>query len=199
MPAFRRCALLSVILGAHLLLFSLISVHENPRGVRSPEEPPAILFFVDLPNPQPSTPSSSRRPLKSSSAPANTITLAAEIEATDARIDWDAEASRVADDAARLMAEDKKPRSLDSRPAGMGPPPPKRSYHQLGDSAQFEGGEIITWISGGCYYSNQNEHIDAFGPALRLQLPICTGAAGGGIRGKPLPSLEEWKKERDSR
>jgi hypothetical protein len=199
MPAFRRCALLIAILGAHLLVFSLISVNENPRGMRSPEELPAILFFVDLPDPQPSAPSSSRRPIESRSAPDNTITLPPETEATDVRIDWDAEASRVAQDAARLMAEDKKLRSLDTRPAGMGPPPPKRSYHQLGDSAHFEGGEIITWINGGCYYSNQNEHIDAFGPALRLQLPICTGAGGGDIRGKPLPSIEEWKKERDSR
>jgi hypothetical protein len=32
---------------------------------------------------------------------------------------------------------------------------------------------------------------------LRLQLPTCTGAGDGG--GKPLPSFEEWKKERDNR
>jgi hypothetical protein len=197
--------LLGAIFGAHLLLFTLISVNDSSRGVRRPEEAPAILIFVDLPQPgvtQPSTQYASRRPIKSRAAPDNTITLPPELERTDALIDWDAEASRIAGDAARRMSEEKKElRSLDSRPAGMGPPPPKRSDHRLGDSAHFGGGEIITWIGKGCYYSNQNEHIDAFGPALRLQVPICTGAGGGGGGGggKPFPSIEEWKKERDER
>jgi hypothetical protein len=205
---FRRCALLCVILGAHLLLFWLISVNHDPRSMRRSEETAGILFFVDLPKPddtQPSTHSSSRRPistydpsLESAAARDDTITLPPEIEETRARIDWDAEASRVASDVARSMGEEKKFRSLDQHPAGMGPPPPKSSRHKLGDSQHFEGGEIITWINGGCYYSNQNMPIAAFGPALRLQLPICTGAGGGG-GGKPLPSLEEWKKERDNR
>jgi hypothetical protein len=201
--SFRRGAVLGAILGAHLLLFSLISVNDSSRGVRRPEEAPAILIFVDLPEPndsQPLTQSSSRRPIKSRDAADNTITLPPELERTDALVDWDAEASRVAGDAARRMSEEKKElRSLDSRPAGMGPPPPKRSGHRLGDSAHFEGGEIITWIGKGCYYSNQNEHIDAFGPALRLQVPKCTGAGGEGAPGKPFPSIEEWKKERDER
>jgi hypothetical protein len=79
----------------------------------------------------------------------------------------------------------------------MGPPPPNSSRHKLGDSQHFEGGEIITWVGPGCYYSNQNAPIAAFGQALRLQLPVCTGAGGAG--GKPFPTIEEWKKERDSR
>jgi hypothetical protein len=204
---FRRCALLCAILGAHLLVFSLISVSDNPRSVRTSENSPGILFFVELTKPhdtQPSTHSSSKRPistydpsLKSRFAPDNTITLSPEIEGANALIDWDAEASRVAIDVVRRMGEEKKLRSLDQHPAGMGPPPPKSSIHKLGDSQHFEGGEIITWVGPGCYYSNQNVPIAAFGPALRLQLPICTGARGGG--GKPFPSIEEWKKERDDR
>jgi len=67
----------------------------------------------------------------------------------------------------------------------------------LGDSQHFEGGVIIDWVNNRCYYSNQNAPVAAFGPALRLQIPTCTGAGGAG--GKPLPSLEEWKKERDNR
>jgi hypothetical protein len=199
--------LLCVILGAHLLLFRLVSVGDNPRSLRRSEEALGILFFVELPKPndtQPATRSSSKRPIstydpsiKSSAARDNTITLPPEIEGADARIDWHAEASRVASDAARRMSEEKKLRSLDRPPAGMGPPPPKSSIHKRGDSQHFEGGEIITWIGKGCYYSNQNAHIPAFGPALRLQLPTCTGAGDGG--GKPLPSFEEWKKERDNR
>jgi len=196
---FRRCALLWVILGAHLLVFSLISVTYSPRGVRTSEDSPGILFFT-----QPSTHSSSMRPisiydpsLKSGVAPDNTITMPPEIVGTNALIDWDAEASRVAKDVVRRIGEEKKLRSLDQHPAGMGPPPPKSSSHKRGDSQHFEGGEIITWIGKGCYYSNQNAHIPAFGPALRLQLPTCTGAGGGG--GKPFPSIEEWKKERDDR
>jgi hypothetical protein len=199
--------LLCVILGAHLLLFSLISVNSNPRGVRTSEEEPGILFFVELPKPndtQPSTYSSSKRlistddpSLNSRAARDNTITLPPEIEGTDARIDWDAEASRVAEHAAIRLSEEKEFRSLDRQPAGMGPPPPKDSRHKLGDSQHFEGGVIIDWISGGCYYSNQDAPIAAFGQALRLQLPTCTGAGGGG--GKPFPSIEEWKKERDDR
>jgi hypothetical protein len=125
------------------------------------------------------------------------ITLPPEIEGTDSFIDWNAEASRVAIDVARRLGEEKKLRSLDQRPAGMGPLPPKPSGHKRGDSEHFEGGVIVDWVSHRCYYSNQNAPIAAFGPALRLQLPTCTGAEGGG--GKPLPSLEEWKKERDNR
>jgi len=200
-PAFRRCALLCVILGAHLLLFWLIYVDDILRSVRRSGEPPGILFFVELPKPiesPPSTLSSSRRPSSTYDPPDNTITLPPETEGrTDALIDWDAEASRVAGDAARRIGEEKQLRSLDHHPAGMGPPPPKPSGHKSGDSEHFEGGVITTWIGKGCYYSNQNAPIAAFGPALRLQIPICTGARGTG--GKPLPSLEDWKKERDNR
>ena len=131
MLTFRRCALLCVILGAHLLLFSLISVSYNPRSVRRSEDSPGILFFVELPKPndtQPSTHSSSKRPistydpsLKSRVARDNTITLPPEIEGTDALIDWDAEASRVASDVARRMGEEKKLRSLDQSPGRNGP------------------------------------------------------------------------------
>jgi hypothetical protein len=195
----RRCALLCVILGAHLLLFSLMFENTHPRSVRRSEEASGILFFVELPKPddaQPSTQASSKRPLSTYDPPDNTITLPPEIEGTDTFIDWDAEASRVAKDAAVRIDEEKPLRSLDSHPAGMGPPPPKSSLHQLGESDHFEGGVIIDWVSGGCYYSNQDAPIAAFGQALRLQLLTCTGA--GGASGKPLPSIEEWKKERDS-
>jgi hypothetical protein len=202
----RRCALLCVILGAHLLLFSLISVSDNPRSVRTPEDSPGILFFIELPKPsdtQPSTQSSSKRPistydpsLKSRTARDNTITPPPEIEATNGLIDWDAEASRVAKEVVSRIGEEMKLRSLDQHPAGMGPLPPKSSRHKLGDSLHLEGGVIIDWVGSRCYYSNQNEPIAAFGQALRLQLPTCTGAGGGG--GKPLPSIEEWKKERDN-
>jgi len=187
-------------LGAHLLVFSLISVSYSLRGVRTSEDSPGILFFVELPKPndtQPSTHSSSKRPISTYDPSLNTITMPPEIEGTNALIDWDAEASRVAIDVVKRIGEEKKLRSLDQHPAGMGPPPPKSSIHKLGDSQHFEGGEIITWVGPGCYYSNQNVPIAAFGQALRLQLPICTGARGGG--GKPLPSFEEWKKERDNR
>ena len=196
-----------VILGAHLLVFSLISVSRSPRGVRASGDSPGILFFVELPKPndtQPSTHPSSNRPnstydpsLESKAARDSTITLPPVIEGTDALIDWDAEASRVAIDVVRRIGEEKKLRSLDQHPAGMGPPPPKSSVHKLGDSQHFEGGEIITWVGSGCYYSNQNAPIAAFGQALRLQIPICTGA--GGASGKPFPTLEEWKKEQANR
>jgi hypothetical protein len=198
--SLRRCALLCAIFGAHLLLFSLISLNDNPSSSRRFDVAPGILFFVELPKPndtRPSTQPSSKRPISTYDSSSNTIALPPEIEETDALIDWDAEASRVAKDAARRIGEEKPFRSLDQHPAGMGPLPPKRSHHELGDSQHFEGGVIIDWVSHGCYYSNQNEHIPAFGPALRLQLPTCTGA--GGPSGKPLPSLEEWKRERDNR
>jgi hypothetical protein len=203
----RRCGLLCAILGAHLLLFSLISVNDNPRSVRRSEEAPGILFFVELPKPddtQPSTNSSSRRPistddpsLKTSAARDNTITLPPEIEGTDALIDWDAEASRVAIDAARRMGEEKKLRSFDQHPPGMGPLPPKSSRHKLGDTLHLEGGVIIDWVNEGCYYSNQNAPIAAFGQALRLQIPICTGARGSS--GISRQSFEDWKKEQANR
>jgi hypothetical protein len=205
--AFRRCALLCVISGAHLLLLFCISVSDNPHSVRRSEDASGTLFFVDFPKPsdlQPSMRSSSKRVistydsyLESRVEHDNPIGMPAEAQQTGARIDWDAEASRVTGDAVRRMGEEKQFRSLDQPPAGMGPPPPKSSVHQRGDTVHLEGGVINTWIDKGCYYSNQNAPIAAFGQALRLQLPTCTGAGDGD--GKPLPSFEEWKKERDNR
>ena len=207
MLTLRRCALLGVILGAHLLLFSLITLGDKRRGNRKTEEALITLLLVDLPEPddaQASTASSVRRagstydPSRESRAVRdNTITLPPGIEEPDAYIDWDGEATRVARDAARRADEEKKLRSLDQHPPGMGPPP-KRSNDKKAVSERFEGGVIIDWISNSCYYSNQDEHMDAFGPALRLRLPTCTGRGGGG-GGEPFPSIEEWKKERDSR
>jgi hypothetical protein len=206
MLTLRRCALLGFIFGAHLLLFSLITLSDKRREDRKSEEALITLFQIDFQepdDPQPSTASSARRPgstydpsRESRAVRDNTITLPPGIEGPDAYIDWDAEATRVARDAARSMGEEKKLRSLDQAPVGMGPPP-KVSGDKSGVSEHFEGGVIIDWISNKCYYSNQDEHIDAFGPALRLKLPTCTGRGGGG--GEPLPSIEQWKKERDSR
>ena len=60
MLTFGRCALLCVILGAHLLLLFLISVNDKPRSVRKSGEAPGILFFVDLPEPNDTQPSAHR-------------------------------------------------------------------------------------------------------------------------------------------
>jgi hypothetical protein len=193
----RRCGLLAVIFGAHYVVFWLISLSDNSRSERRPEETRVTLFFVELPKPgdtQRSTHSSSRRQI-STYDPEKAITLSPEIEEAGAIIDWNAEAGRVASDVAGRMGEEKEFRSMDSHPAGMGPPPPKSSGHKSGDSQHFEGGEIIDWTSNRCYYSSQDGPVGAFGQALRLQIPICTGAGGTGE--KPLPSLEEWKKERE--
>ena len=207
MPAYRRCALLCVILGAHLLVFRLISVGDDVGGERGSEETFVTLVLVDVPVPRdtrPSTSSSSRRPdstrvpdVESSIAPADAISLPPETEETDTRIDWEAEARRAAAGALARRAEEEKQRSLDQHPAGLGSPPPKAARHELGDSQHFEGGVIIDWISPRCYYSNENPHVDAFGPALRLQIPTCTGA--GGRDGKSLQSFEEWKKDQANR
>ena len=199
-PTFRRCALLGAIVGAHLLLFSLISVNDSTRVATRPEETPATLFFVDLPTQDESRATYSFDPyLENKATREDSITLPPEIDETDARIEWGTEAGRVAGDVVRRIDEEKPFRSLDSHPAGMGPPPPGPSIHKRGDSQHFEGGEIITWTSSGCYYSNQNMPVAAFGQALRLQLPTCTGAGSGGNGGPPLPTIKEWKKERDSR
>ncbi len=209
MHAAKRGALLCVITGAHLLLFRLVDVGDSSRGAHRSEEDFVTIMLVDFSKPddtQPSTLSSPSRSIptydsssRSRVEPDNSITPPPGIEATDPAVDWQAEASRVAGDVARRMGEENKElRSLDSRPTGMGPLPPKSSSHKLGDSFHLEGGVIITWVGRGCYYSNQDAHIDAFGPALRLQLPTCTGAGGGGDE-KALPTFEEWKKERDNR
>lgn len=198
-PTFKRCALLCAILGAHCLLLALLHLNHNRRGMQNPEEPLGVLFIVELPTPNDSQPPADfdAPSLESKAAGDNAIALPPQIEETDAFIDWDAEASRVAGDAARRTPEKKQFRSLDSHPPGMRPSPPGSSDHKLGDSQHFEGGEIVTWIGKGCYYSNQNMPIPAFGQALRLQLPTCTGAGTGG--GPPLQTFEEWKIERDSR
>jgi hypothetical protein len=209
MHAAKRGALLCVITGAHLLLIRLIDVGDSSRGAHRSEEDFVTIMLVDFSKPddtQPSTLSSPSRSIptydpssKTRVEPDSSITLPPGIQATDPAVDWQAEASRVAGDVARRMGEEKKELgSLDSRPIGMGPLPPRSSVQQVGESLHLEGGVIIDWVGKGCYYSNQDSHIDAFGPALRLQLPTC-GAAGGRRDEKPLQSFEEWKKERDNR
>jgi hypothetical protein len=208
MHAAKRGALLCVITGAHLLLFRLIDVGDSSRGVHRSEEDFVTIMLVDFSKPddtQPLALSSPRRSIptydpssRSRVEPDKSILPPPGIEATDPAVDWQAEASRVAGDVARRMGEEKKLRSLVSRPTGMGPLPPKSSVQQVGESLHLEGGVIIDWVGKGCYYSNQDAHIDAFGPALRLQLPTC-GAAGGRKDEKPLQTFEEWKKERDNR
>ena len=207
MPTFRRCVLLCVILGAHLVVFQLMSVGDDLWGERRSEETFVTLVLVDTPVPEdrpPSTSASSRRQesirapsVERSVAPGGAISLSSRRDETDARIDWDSEARRAAAAALARKAEEEKQHSFDHHPAGLGALPPKAARHNVGDSQHFEGGVIIDWISPRCYYSNENPHIDAFGPALRLQIPTCTGAGGGD--GNSLQSFEEWKKGQANR
>lgn len=209
MRSVKRGALLCVVAAAHLLLIRLIDVSDSSHGTHQSEEDFVTIMLADFSKPDDtplSTLSSPRRSIptydrssRSTVEPDNSITPPPGIEATDPAVDWQAEASRVAADVARRMGEEKKElRSLDSHATGMGPLPPKSSRQKVGDSIHLEGGVIIDWVGNGCYYSNQDAHIDAFGPALRLQVPTC-GAAGGRREEKPLPTFEEWKKERDNR
>jgi hypothetical protein len=209
MRAAKRGALLCVITGAHLLLIRLIDLGDSPRSAHRPGEDFVTIMLVDYSEPDGTKPSTLPSPghsmptydpsSRSRVEPDNSITPPPGIEATDSAVDWQAEASRVAGDVARQMGEERKElRSFDSRPTGMGPLPPKSPGNRVGDSQHFEGGVIIDWVGRGCYYSNQDAHIDAFGPALRLQLPTC-GAAGGRRDEKPLQTFEEWKKKRDER
>ena len=183
-----------------------MSVSDYARDARRSSERQDILTWIDIPNPpetQPAPNSASKRPvstrapaLKSRAARENTITLPPEIPGTDPFIDWGAEAGRVASDATKQMGEKKEFRSFDRHPAGMGPPPPKSSSRQLGDSEHYEGGVIVDWINDHCYYTNQDTPIAAFGPALRLQTPVCKG---GGSSRDTVQSFEEWKKEKENR
>ncbi|HUQ08860.1 MAG TPA: hypothetical protein VM146_01000 [Steroidobacteraceae bacterium] len=200
--------MLCVILGAHVLLFSLISVGDHHRRAPGFDETVATLFLLNLANPdetQPSTqPATERRisthaPLfESTAVPDNTITLPPEAERTAP--DWNAEARRVARDAAKRIGEEEKPRPSDHHPAGMRPPAATPSRHKRGDSEHFEGGVIIDWVSGGCYYSNQDAPRPELGQALRLQIPTCNGTSGGPQRGPDsIQSFEEWRKEQANR
>lgn len=51
MLTLRRCALLGVLLGAHLMLFSLITLGDKRRDGRKSEEALITLFLIDLPEP----------------------------------------------------------------------------------------------------------------------------------------------------
>lgn len=130
MLSIRRCALMCLIGGAHFLLIYLISVSDRSRGVRRPEEALATLFFVDVPEPndtQPSTrtsltpnPSSNNRAARESTLtpPLEIEEAEGEIKEDDVRVDWYAEASRVAADVIRRVGEQEKIRSFDAGPAG---------------------------------------------------------------------------------
>src|SRR5689334_8761104 len=181
----RRCALLLGILGAHLALLYLISASDARLGSNKSAEVSGTLFWLDIPDPEdtwraavpPSVRSTPIRTpsLEDDSVPHLAIAPLPDIHDSDALIDWDAEASRIASEAARRQNEQRAFRALDQHPAGIGAAPPQRSGHQQGDSEHFEGGVIIDWTGSRCHYSNQDAHVDAFGPALKLQLPTCKG------------------------
>ena len=88
------------------------------------------LFFVDVPEPndtQPSTrtsltpnPSSNNRAARESTLtpPLEIEEAEGEIKEDDVRVDWYAEASRVAADVIRRLGEQEKIRSFDAGPAG---------------------------------------------------------------------------------
>lgn len=201
MLTLRRCALLCVIAGAHFLLIYFIPVSDKLRGAPRSEEELATLFFVDVPEPddtQPSTrPIPSYNPsLKNRAALENTITPPPQIQEADARIDWYGEASRGAADAVKRLGEEEKIHSFDHRPDGTDSLPRKPLRRKRGDSVHLEGGVIIDWIDDRCYYSNENERLamPAFAGELRLQLPTCKASGGSS-----LPSFEDWKKEQENR
>ena len=195
--------MLCVLLGGHLLLFWHISVGGYSRDARAAKDVPLALTWIEISEPiapgASSQPSSEQRPISTydpsverRTPAATAIALPPETEASDARIDWNQEAARVAGDVVSRMNDEVKYRALDQPPKGLATPPESPRV-KSGTSERFEGGVIIDWISERCYYSNQDAHVPAFGQGLRLQLPTCTGRASGG---GSVQSFEDWKKEK---
>src|SRR5689334_16054338 len=117
MLTIRRGALLCVIVGTHILVFRLVSVGEG-RSAREAEGNLIITWLVDLSRSdesRPSTYSSSSQPIPSHEPhfdsrilPDDSIAPTSGSEEAGAFVDWTAEASRVAEDAARLSSEKKE-------------------------------------------------------------------------------------------
>lgn len=206
---FRRYALLGVIVGTHLLLFSFMRVGDRGRAGKEFDVGVVALWWVDLSEPEPSRPATQFPSLRADApdlavrggiAPPNDAMnpdVAPDTQRADMPIDWAAQARHVAGETARRMAGEKNPDSPQSPSIDLGRASPNHSPHRRGDSEHYEGGVIIDWVSSRCYYSNENVPNAAFGQALRLQIPVCTGASDGGAGG--LHSFEDWKKERDAR
>ena len=209
---YRKAALLCVIAGVHLALLWNIDVGKR-AGLRKAEEAAAILYFIEIPEPDSppfTTPDLSQPGLSfvaprigSEAAGRDAITLLPEFEG--AVVDWDAESRRIAGElVARQSAEeklrklDRPPAGLGPPPAGLGPPPPESSRPKAGDTQRFEGGEVITWINDRCYYTNQNFSTPFLAGApvgssdLRVQRPVCKAGAAG----EPQMTFEEWKKKK---
>jgi hypothetical protein len=198
---------LGVVLGTHILVIWQIASNDRNRRFGKTKEAPAMLsWFIspeqDVSPPriklrlEPPIPSFNAISMKAAAKSDTAISQPLETESAYAAVDWAAEASRVASDFAKRKQEQENVRSFGRNPVGIGQPPPKPAFHKRGDSQHFEGGEIIDWINDHCYYSNQNAPVAAFGQALRLQLPICKGRGGAG---ESLPSLEDWKKEKEDK
>lgn len=197
----RKAALLCSIATVHLLLIWNIDAGDGPGSHRAGEAP-GILFFIEVPE-SAAAPSAARDPwqprltiieprLGSEASNRGDATLLAE-----SSVDWNAEAGRVAGDVAEQSSAKEKYRPLDRLPPGMGPPPPKSSRRQFGDTQRFEGGEIITWINERCYYTSRNYGSAglASGSDLQLQRPVCKAAASA----EPQLTFEEWRKKKGDR
>jgi hypothetical protein len=198
----RKAALLCAIAGVHVVL--LWSIDLGTPGVRMVEKAATVLFFIEIPEPDAATASAPDMPqprisfvephIESESDP-EVITLLPESD--ESSVDWNAESRRIAGEVVARRNAEEKFRSLDRPPAGMGPPPPKASRHQAGDTERFEGGEILTWVNDRCYYTNQNYRSPywagyGFGSGVQLQRPVCKG----GPPAEPQITFEEWRKKK---
>jgi hypothetical protein len=177
-----RVTALALACCANAALFCLLWFN---RSYRVPEAAVPVMIWIaapDRPRPPPQVPPPTPPPDKQSPRPASvvsTVSPAVVQPATEPGtaitvppIDWYAEGERVARNAGSPAAMVMPKSSLDSKPQVLSLPDSANLPHKLGDSEQFEGGDVITWINERCYYKSDPLENMQGGPP-RLKLPIC--------------------------
>ena len=200
-PAPGRLIVLVVICIGHLGLIVILD-SSSPKRKRplEPEQEPLLVTFIDelreaLPAPSsnpPITPLPREKRRPQIDLPTVNLPEVPETSTAPSTIPFDdmrSDLGSVAREAVARQLERESLRQPGVAPKGMGPPPEPGSQHVAGDTEHREGGEVITWISDRCYYTNKPPPGPDLGP-LRLNHPICRS-------GKPqYEDFETWRKSK---
>jgi hypothetical protein len=151
------------------------------RARVSPEAVATAMIWVTTQLPRPSSPAprprkeqksratSSMRmpvPIVESRAPGRSTAI------TVPPVDWYAEGALSVSGLFRDEARQRPDPSLDSKPQALVLPDSSNRPHKPGDSEQFEGGVVITWINETCYYRSEPLE-NMMGDPHKLKLPTC--------------------------
>jgi hypothetical protein len=174
----KRLYVFVIIFLAHTLLIALLIASSKYSAWRMSRENERRLelTILTLPNRArtgaQSTPIASRKPAallprKSQAAAVDSRMRPDSALTLSAPIDWTSEAIRVAQSSAERQARTDPYRSFSTHVMGVDIPRPITTQRD-GASQSFDGGEVISWVSESCFYTNHGWEPYQIFPAAQL-------------------------------